>query len=171
MTLHRDADTRAQLAELKRKVKALESPDKEVRRKAFRQARRERQKAIGKPAVGQRRPRVRDNGFLAFLRRLPCIAGLVEGGCSGPIEAAHLRFSDFARARINPGMGCKPSDQFANPLCDGHHIHDQHEGRERSFWERLGVDPADLCADLYAAYLAGEDGEPIVRRHTQGSIR
>ena len=34
------------------------------------------------------RGRVRDNGFLAFLRRQPCAVGPV--GCAGPVEAAHI---------------------------------------------------------------------------------
>lgn len=118
---------------------------------------------------GQRAPRERDNGYLAWLRRLPCIAGLIEGGCSGPIQAAHLRYSDFARGRVNPGMGRKPSDKYATALCAGHHLHDQHEGAERAFWSRLGVEPGGLCAALYGAYRADQPGEPIIRLFAGGS--
>lgn len=116
-------------------------------------------------AEGQRQPRERDPGFLAFLRRLPCVAGLVEGGgCSGAVQAAHTRFSDAKHGRRNSGMQAKPSDRHATSLCAGHHLHDQHAGSEVAFWARLGIDPGDLSAALHRAYQAGEDGAAVLRR-------
>lgn len=114
-------------------------------------------------AKGQREPQQKDKGFRAFIRRCPCAVAHM-GGCSGPIEAAHLRFSNIAAGRTNPGMQRKSHDKFCNPLCHGHHQHDQHLTAERLFWERAGIDPDDLSAALYAAYQAGEPGEPIVRQ-------
>jgi hypothetical protein len=116
-----------------------------------------------------RQPRERDPGFLAFLRRLPCVAGMVEGGCSGPVEAAHLRFSDASVGRVNPGMGRKPSDKWATSLCRGHHQHDQHMKAERAFWERLGIDPNALSQALYAAYREGRSGEAVLRQFKEHS--
>lgn len=113
------------------------------------------------------RGRERDPGFLAYLRRLPCAACLIEGGNCGPTEAAHLRFSDASRQRVNPGLSVKPSDRYATPLGAGHHRGDQHMRRERDFWQRLGVEPGALAADLYAAYLAGADGLPVMLQHTR----
>jgi hypothetical protein len=109
--------------------------------------------------------REQDRGYLAFLRRLACVACWAEGLPSGsPIEAAHIRFSDARHGRINPGMQSKPSDRWATPLCRHHHQHDQHKRNERAFWEGLGVEPGDLSIALYAAYLAGADGLQIIRQ-------
>jgi hypothetical protein len=113
------------------------------------------------------RGRVRDPGYLAFLRRLPCVACMVEGGNCGPTEAAHIRFSDARLGRINPGMQAKPSDQWATPLGRGHHQHDQHAGAERAFWERLAIEPGALSMALHTAYLAGGDGLAVLRQFTE----
>ena len=123
----------------------------------------ERVKANGDERKANR-GRERDPGFLAFLRRLPCVACVVEGGNCGPVEAAHLRFSDARWSRTNPGMSVKPSDFWATPLGRGHHQHDQHAGSERAFWQRLGIEPGALATELYAAFKAGADGAQIIRR-------
>ena len=102
--------------------------------------------------------RQRDPAFLAFLRRQPCAAGHL-GGCSGPIEAAHIRYSCVAAGARNPGMQAKNHDRHCNPLCRGHHHHDQHPRRERDFWAAVGVDAYENAARLYARFLAG-DAEP-----------
>jgi hypothetical protein len=49
-------------------------------------------------------------------------------------------------------------DAFAWPGGVHHHIDDQHRRSEAAFFQRLGVDPFDLCAALYGAFAAG--GEP-----------
>jgi hypothetical protein len=58
-------------------------------------------------AKGQRQPRVHDHGYLAWLRRAPCIAGLIEGGCQGPVQACHLRMS--IPAAPTPGSPTRPT--------------------------------------------------------------
>ena len=99
--------------------------------------------------------RERDPGFLAYLRRQPCEAAHM-GGCDGPMEAAHIRFSDAAHGARNPGMQRKAHDRHANPLCRFHHQHDQHRGAERFFWERLGKDAYTTAAGHYARYLSAK---------------
>jgi len=113
------------------------------------------------------RGRERDPGYLAFVRRLPCVAGLVEGGCSGRVEAAHIRFSDASLGRVNPGLQLKSSDRWATPLCRFHHQHDQHQRNERAFWERLRIEPGALSIALHAAYAAGQDGLPVLLAFTR----
>lgn len=113
------------------------------------------------------RGRELDKGYLAWLRRLPCVACAVKGGYCGPTQAAHLRFSDAARGRINPGMGNKPSDRYATPLGAGHHLNDQHGREERAFWADLGIDPGQLADDLYAAFGGGADGVAVVLEHAR----
>lgn len=112
--------------------------------------RREASKARPKPARPDR-GRERDPGFLAYLRRQPCEAAHL-GGCEGPIEAAHVRYSDAAKGVMNPGMGRKNHDRHANPLCRFHHQHDQHKRRERDFWASLGKDAYETAAAHFANY-------------------
>lgn len=147
-----------------REAYAIVRADKARQRKERKEADRQHIRAIVESkAPNKRQPRERDNGYLAFLRRLPCVACVKLGGSCGPTQAAHLRFSDAARGRINSGMQQKPSDRWATPLGAGHHA-EQHAGNERAFWDRLGIDAGDLCEALYAAFLAGHDAEPVVRR-------
>lgn len=102
------------------------------------------------------RGRERDTGFLAYLRRQPCEARHL-GGCSGPIEAAHIRYHVAGIANA-AGMGVKNHDRHANPLCNGHHQHDQHKRRERDFWASLGKDAYATAAGHYTAYQGGSGG-------------
>jgi hypothetical protein len=147
-----DADRRARLLAAKREIAEILKPQTEAQRKLRREAARARRKAMkAAPMEGQRQPRERDPGFLAYLRRQPCEARHL-GGCDGPIEAAHIRYSDASRGSVNPGMQRKNHDRHANPLCRFHHHHDQHQKAERSFWQALGKDAYDTAAGHYAAY-------------------
>lgn len=91
------------------------------------------------------RGRVRDNGHLAFVRRLPCAA------CPhpGPCDPAHLRLADAARGKPYTGKGVKPDDRWTTPLCRPCHER-QHSGSETAFWSALGIDPISLCEAIYA---------------------
>jgi hypothetical protein len=116
--------------------------------------RQERKKARPKPVIptaeGQRRPRKRDNGYLAWLRRQPCAVRGAHGlGCSGPVQAAHIR---TPRPGEPPtGLQRKPNDDRATPLCAGHHAQ-QHGMSEMRFWSRFGIDPHALADRLYATF-------------------
>lgn len=85
----------------------------------------------------------RDLTYLAMVRQLPCVrCGMDPCG-----EAAHVR-----KGR-QPGMGRKPPDSRALPLCRSCHTGDtdsQHRVGEAIFWDRLGINPMPLCARLYA---------------------
>jgi hypothetical protein len=122
-----------------------------------------RPRQVRPTAKGQRQPRERNPAFLAWLRRLPCVAGAVIGGCEGPVQAAHLRYSDASTGRISPGLQSKPSDRFATSLCAHHHLHDQHLTAERLFWQRLNIEPGELAAALYEAFNNDQPGEPVIR--------
>jgi len=158
------AEQRAKVNAARAEIASIMNPlDKEA--KARRRAERRAMVArIGKRRAGQRQPRERDPGFLAWLRRLPCIAGVMgRTDCEGAVQAAHVRFSAHGKGR-NPGLGSKNHDRHANPLCAFHHLQDQHTRSEIAFWADLGVDAYDLSAALYAAYQAGEDGLAVLRR-------
>ncbi|HLK25635.1 MAG TPA: hypothetical protein VKT30_13345 [Caulobacteraceae bacterium] len=130
---------------------AVQAMEKRKRREAAEQ----RGRPLHPIAKGQRQPRRRDHGYLAWLRRAPCLAGLIEGGCEGPVQACHLRMS--IPGRPNPGLANKPDDGFAWPGCAHHHLDDQHRASEAAFFRRLGVDPFALCRGLYGAFKAGEE--------------
>jgi len=102
-----------------------------------------------RPHEKKNRGRERDNGFLAFLRRQPCEARHM-GNCSGPIEAAHIRFND-GPDRQNPGGQRKNHDRHANALCAGHH-REQHDNHERTWWQSIGKDAYETAAQRYAEY-------------------
>ena len=163
--LRMSEEKRRALNSLRAQVKELERPEREAAKIARARSRRKREAAIDRKRPEQRHPRERDPGYLAFLRRLPCIAAVMgKAGCEGAIQAAHLRFSDAKGGRRNPGMSSKPHDRHATPLCAHHHLRDQHTRQEQAFWNDLGVDPGDLSAALYAAYQAGDDGSAVLRR-------
>ncbi|VDC49729.1 hypothetical protein BREV_BREV_01375 [Brevundimonas mediterranea] len=74
------------------------------------------------------------------------------GGCDGPVEAAHVRYSDAAAGSVNPGMQRRNHDRHCNPLCHHHHQHDQHKRNERAFWAAAGLDAYASAAQYYAEY-------------------
>jgi len=96
------------------------------------------------------RGRVRDNGYLAFLRRQPCC--LATGECEGRTEAAHIR--THKPGEPPTGMQRKPDDNRATPLCMFHHWL-QHRGNEMAFWRTYGLDPFEVAAEYHAKYQAG----------------
>lgn len=121
----------------------------------FRQAKaRERKeaKAARPKSPKADRGRVRDTGFLQYLRRQPCEAREL-GGCGGPPDPAHIRYNDGPN-RLNPGGGRKNHDRHCNPLCRVHHDL-QHSVKEQHFWARLSKDAYETAAGHYAAYEAG----------------
>lgn len=81
------------------------------------------------PKKAKRTARWKSQAHLNFVRRHACVnCGAVEN-----IQAAHVRMGSDA------GMGRKPSDYFAVPLCGPHGSdagchHEQHKHGERSFW-------------------------------------
>jgi hypothetical protein len=90
--------------------------------------------ARGKPKPNLRR-RVK---HLAFVRQLPCVAC----GKAAPSEAAHVRTG------TDGGVGVKPGDRYAIPLCTACHA-DQHRIGELSFWSALRIDPLNVSLRLW----------------------
>lgn len=96
-----------------------------------------------KPKKGRRSARVEDSGYLALIRRCPCLAcGLDPAG-----TAAHVRMSSAAHGKPNAGMQTKPDDSWATPLCHEDHMR-QHDVGELSFWHDLGLNPVLICVKL-----------------------
>jgi hypothetical protein len=100
------------------------------------------------------RPRLHDDGYLAFLRTKPCCCGC---GRPAPSEAAHVKIGWFTMAK-------KPDDRFCVPLNAWCHRGpgQQHDG-EAAFWEARGLDPFAIAERLYAEY-DGTGGAPKAKR-------
>lgn len=98
------------------------------------------------------RPRViegdRDEGYLKLIRQLPCLkCGVVPCG-----EAAHVRMGSGFHRKSSAGMGRKPPDSYALPLCRDCHLTDPdslHKVGEALFWDRVGIIPFDARNKLY----------------------
>ncbi len=89
-----------------------------------------------------------DPDYLALVRQLPCLKCGVEP-CG---EAAHVRFASAAFGKAS-GMGKKPADKWALPLCgDDHRVNRtaQHRGSEQAFWADLGINPLMTAEKLFA---------------------
>src|SRR5438552_13937406 len=106
----------------------------------------------GKPKPGSYR-RVQ---HLSFVRQLPCVAC----GKAAPSEAAHVRTG------TDSGVGMKPGDRYAVPLCACCHAK-QHRIGELTFWSRLRIDPLNVALRLWTVSADVEAGERTVFRARQ----
>lgn len=98
--------------------------------------------------------------YLKWIRTLPCLACGNDTGT----EAAHIRYTDRSVMKHNPGIGQKPADYFAVPLCSKCH-RDQHDfGDEEMWWEEMGKDPIKTALALYAYRDNPELAIRLVRR-------
>lgn len=89
----------------------------------------------------------RDPDYLAMIRQCPCLKCGME-----PSEAAHVRYASAAFGKAS-GLGKKPLDSHAVPLCSGCHRLDrdaQHSRGEKLFWIQLGINPLIVAEKLYA---------------------
>ncbi|WP_300573467.1 hypothetical protein [Phenylobacterium sp.] len=152
MTL--DHDARERLRILRAEVRKLEQPAKLATKSARKAEAQRRRKAVtGTP--GQRQPRVRDNAYLAFVRRQPCM----KCGTTQRVEAAHVRAGYPEDGWRPTGMQEKPDDVRTLPLCRDCHREGpdaQHKRNERTFWSDLGIYPPDACRSLRKRFEAGE---------------
>lgn len=116
-----------------------------IRREANKRATKENN--ARKPAEKRNRGRERNNGYLAFLRRQPCVV------CKSPApsDPAHIRMGCRERGKTPTGMQVKPSDQYATSLCRTCHTV-QHSMGEARFWSERGIDPFDAADRLFAEY-------------------
>lgn len=105
-----------------------------------------------------RKPRQKDNNHLNFIRGLPCAVCLDNTST----EAAHIRFAEPKLGKRATGMGEKPDDAFAVPLCGRDH-REQHSGNERAWWNGKQIDPVALALALHRISGDQEAGEQIVR--------
>jgi hypothetical protein len=84
--------------------------------------------------------RYRNREHLRYVMQQPC---LVCG--RKPSDPHHLGFTQ-PRA-----LGRKVSDEFAVPLCRGHHRAVHRSGDERAWWHHAGIDPIKVARRLWKA--------------------
>ena len=82
--------------------------------------------------------RVRSEPHRDFVSSQPC---LVCG--RQPSDAHHLRFTQPT------ALGRKVSDEFTVPVCRVHHRELHGVGDERSWWEKLKIDPTEVARRLW----------------------
>jgi hypothetical protein len=93
---------------------------------------------------------------LVFVRQLPCVAC----GKTAPSEAAHVRTG------TDGGVGLKPADRYAVPLCAACHAK-QHQIGELAFWSILRFDPLNVALRLWTVSADLKAGERTVFRARQ----
>ncbi|HYM31826.1 MAG TPA: hypothetical protein VEU47_11025 [Candidatus Cybelea sp.] len=99
------------------------------------------------PAPPRKTESGKDADYLALIRQLPCLYCGVEP-CG---EAAHVRLASAAFGKSS-GLGKKPDDCWALPLCGEDHRnarHAQHKRSEAEFWASLGINPLIVCERLF----------------------
>ena len=98
-----------------------------------------RTKGVDKSALTLPEPRrVRDRAHLRSVAQKACLVCARK-----PSDPHHLR---FAQSRA---MGQKVSDEFAVPLCRGHHREVHRSGDEAAWWDRQGIDPTPAARALW----------------------
>lgn len=105
----------------------------------------------------QRRPRIEDPQYLAWLRLQGCACG-----CGSPpkSDAAHLRADSILLDKPITGMQRKPDDKWALPLRHDHHMAQHEWGDEVGWWNAHGIDPFERAQRYYARYLSQRPAEP-----------
>lgn len=120
--------------------------------------------------VGPKHPRIRDDKFLAFVRKQPCcVCGWV-----GEIDAAHIRMPSTVYGKPATGMQEKPDDKWCVPLCRvipgvkaGCHKN-QHSMGEAAYWREIGLNPFEIAIRLYAE--GGNPDAPQTKRKKRVTI-
>ena len=95
------------------------------------------------PSKGQKRPAMKDAGYLKWLHELPCV---VTG--KRPVDAAHVSYADPRYGKRERGKSEKADDRWAIPLHRYEHDK-QHSMDERSYWNSTGIDPLQVALALY----------------------
>jgi hypothetical protein len=106
----------------------------------------DRASGIDKSVLAVAAPRrYRNREHLRFVARQAC---LVCG--RKPSDPHHLR---YAQPRA---LGRKASDEFAVPLCRGHHRAVHRAGDEQAWWKQAGIDPIKVARKLWKRTRANE---------------
>jgi ERF superfamily len=95
--------------------------------------------SIDKSSLAHPEPRrIRDRDHLRFVTQQDC---LICG--RKPSDAHHLRFTQHR------ALGRKVSDEFAVPLCRGHHREVHRSGDEVLWWQKVEINPTGAARALW----------------------
>jgi hypothetical protein len=111
-----------------------------------------------KPAT-ERKGRERDPAHLDAIRQLPCLACGADIGC----EAAHIRMGHKG------GMGLRPDDPMAIPLCSACH-RDQHATSEQKYWDARNIDPVKVANSLHRLSGQNEAMRQVVNLYRAAAV-
>lgn len=114
-----------------------------------------------RPKMMVREPSIiRAPTYLAFVRRHHCTCVEIDPtGCGGEIEAAHVRRG------TDGGIGMKPSDCYALPLCSEHHA-EQHRIGEQSFEKKYRFSMRQVADRLWRKWITTtEAGKKFAASH------
>ena len=90
----------------------------------------------------------RDAAYLEKVRLCPCLYCEKDEAH----EAAHVRYASAAFGKAS-GLGKKPADRFAVPLCPDDHriaLHAQHRHNEEAWWISVGINPLLVAERMWA---------------------
>lgn len=95
--------------------------------------------------IRQRHPREEHPAYLAWIRTQPCLVCRKPG----PSDPAHLRSAALRYGKPHTGLGEKPDDRWAVPLCRKHHEEQHAFGSELAWWAAQGIEPFAVAVRLY----------------------
>ena len=113
---------------------------------------------------GKRKQRDKNDGYLRWIRMLPCV---ISG--TRPVEACHIRFADPRFAKFETPMGQKPDDRWTLPMHPDYH-RQQHLMNEKLFWARVGIDPCQVASALYGCGQDDTEAEIILAQARANSL-
>lgn len=103
---------------------------------------------IGRGGSLMKRPPVKNEKHLRFIRELPCCICNSRSN----VHAAHIRMCSPRYGKMMTGMGVKPDDRWTVPLCARHHVFGegaQHTMSEDLFWRTSLINPFVLALTLW----------------------
>ena len=109
------------------------------------------------PKKPKRETRWRSQAHLNFIRSFAC----AMCGSTVKVEAAHVRLGSGA------GLGQKPHDYYAVPLCGNKCHREQHNWGERTFWDAYAVCHRQTVEQLIEAFCAASPKASEIRRVRQ----
>jgi hypothetical protein len=112
------------------------------------------------PAKGSKRPRVKDDAHLKWIRTLRCCLC----GAPGP-DPAHIRSANALYGKRETGGSERPSDKWVVPLCRLHHDEQHDAGSEIKWWASKGADPFGLALALHHATGDDDIADGILHAH------
>jgi Putative HNHc nuclease len=114
--------------------------------------------AFSVASTKQKRPRVKDEQHLRFIRSLCCCI------CGKPDpDPAHIRSASAVYGKRETGGAEKASDKWTVPLCRTHHDEQHAAGNELTWWASKGIDPFGIALALHSASGDDEIADAIIR--------